>query len=304
MIYKRRVKDIYQIIEIGREIRKMIKKIVCPNCKDSLIFNNNILNCSNCNKQYFFVENIPILLNEVDEPTKINLQNYYSSEANHYNVSHGSDLYGTEYNINKHYLKVFKKYIKPDGLCLEFGSGTGRFAKVLESFTTNIFLTDISPEMLLNSSDKSYPRICADTENLPFPDNCFDTCVGVTTFAYIPNKTKALKELRRVLKPGGRLLILDMNQQSFIYKFTELYYGDKRKLNRPQQIKESNLGFLKELFQKNGLSVDGTGTFSWVPHAISRRIAVPFIIFDNIVQYIPIIKRHAMRLYITGIKEI
>lgn len=51
--------------------------------------------------------------------------------------------------------------------------------------------------------------IQGNVENLPYPDNYFDTVVNTMAFSGYPNGQKAMKELTRVLKPDGKLLILD-----------------------------------------------------------------------------------------------
>jgi len=50
----------------------------------------------------------------------------------------------------------------------------------------------------------------ADAEALPFPDNDFDAVISNGVFNLTLNKAKALAEVHRVLKPGGRLLLADM----------------------------------------------------------------------------------------------
>jgi SAM-dependent methyltransferase len=49
--------------------------------------------------------------------------------------------------------------------------------------------------------------IAADVRELPFPDACFDSVVCIEVLEYLPDYVKALREFRRVLKDGGRLLI-------------------------------------------------------------------------------------------------
>jgi len=62
----------------------------------------------------------------------------------------------------------------------------------------NLFLTK-SPVFLL----------MMDAENLAFPDNCFDTVVCTLSLCTIPDPIQALREMGRVLKPGGKILILE-----------------------------------------------------------------------------------------------
>lgn len=280
-----------------------LDKLVCPKCKQALVSQTDSLFCDFCNKQYPVVENIPLMMDVGENAVlKESLMKYYSAEAKDYNVTHGSSLYGTEYNLKNHYLKVFRQFLGDAGVTLEFGSGTGRFAEVLREFTDTLYLSDISLEMLLQNNKTPFARICTDTESLPFPDAFFDTCVGVTTFAYLPDKKAGIRELRRVLKPGGRLFILDMNRSSIVFKLTALYYLRHRKSNRPRHINESNLVFLRKLFADNRFTIDGTGVFSWIPHAVPKPVVSLLMPGDKIFSLLPIIRNHAMRLYITGRK--
>ena len=52
---------------------------------------------------------------------------------------------------------------------------------------------------------------CANVEELPFPDNYFDTVVNTMAFSGYPNGNRAMSEFYRVLKVGGRLLIVDFD---------------------------------------------------------------------------------------------
>ena len=49
----------------------------------------------------------------------------------------------------------------------------------------------------------------SDAQELPFPDACFDTVVCTLALCSIPDDRRAIAEMKRVLRPGGRLLLLD-----------------------------------------------------------------------------------------------
>jgi ubiquinone/menaquinone biosynthesis C-methylase UbiE len=61
-------------------------------------------------------------------------------------------------------------------------------------------------------------------EKLNFPDNTFDGCYFLESFSHSLNKDKACKEIRRVVKPGGYLYILDLNIQDKVRK-DKTYWG-------------------------------------------------------------------------------
>jgi ubiquinone/menaquinone biosynthesis C-methylase UbiE len=100
------------------------------------------------------------------------------------------------------------------GRVLEVAIGTGRS---LQYYAQDITLTgiDLSPEMLAIARDRAAELgITADLRqgdaaNLPVDDASFDTVVCALSLCTIPNPARAIAEMKRVLVPGGRLLLLD-----------------------------------------------------------------------------------------------
>jgi len=100
---------------------------------------------------------------------------------------------------------------------LDIGCGTGVFAaRVLERFPeTEVWGLDLSPGMLR----KCLPRRAAaagrfhlvqgDCERLPFADDAFDVVTSTHSFHHYPHQRQAVAEMHRVLRPGGRLFIID-----------------------------------------------------------------------------------------------
>jgi ubiquinone/menaquinone biosynthesis C-methylase UbiE len=101
-----------------------------------------------------------------------------------------------------------------EGDVLEVAIGTGRN---LPFYPTGVRLTgvDLSPAMLAVASDRAREagrdvRLSeADAQALPFPDASFDTVVCTLSLCAIPDDRAAIAEMRRVLRPGGRLLLID-----------------------------------------------------------------------------------------------
>jgi phosphatidylethanolamine/phosphatidyl-N-methylethanolamine N-methyltransferase len=74
---------------------------------------------------------------------------------------------------------------------------------------------DLSPRMLVRARERT-ARLKADVElreadvqALPFPDSSFDTVVATFVFCSVPDPVLGLREIRRVLRPGGQLLLLE-----------------------------------------------------------------------------------------------
>ena len=100
---------------------------------------------------------------------------------------------------------------------LEVGPGTGYYALDAAGWVGQggrLDLVDVQQEMLDHTMsrardrgiDNMFPNL-ADARSLPFPDSAFDAAYLVTVLGEIPDQDAALAELRRVLRPGGRLVV-------------------------------------------------------------------------------------------------
>lgn len=106
---------------------------------------------------------------------------------------------------------------------LDLAGGTGDFsAKFSHLVGANgkVVLSDINQSMLDVGKEKlqnlgivgNIEYVQANAEALPFPDNYFDCVVISFGLRNVTNKDKALKSIFRVLKPGGRLLVLEFSK--------------------------------------------------------------------------------------------
>jgi ubiquinone/menaquinone biosynthesis C-methylase UbiE len=97
---------------------------------------------------------------------------------------------------------------------LEVGVGTG---KNLDYYPDDIEITaiDLSPRMLKRAQKQAgllgldVRLLEMDAQSLAFPDNWFDTVFATFVFCSEPDPVQGLRELRRVCKPDGKLLLLE-----------------------------------------------------------------------------------------------
>jgi ubiquinone/menaquinone biosynthesis C-methylase UbiE len=106
---------------------------------------------------------------------------------------------------------------RPGDRILEVGPGTGYYtldvaAWIAPGGTIDIF--DLQPAMLdhtmQRASDRGLTNVSAtqgDAQKLPYADGTFDAAYLVAVLGEIPDQDAALRELARVLKPGGRLVV-------------------------------------------------------------------------------------------------
>ena len=110
--------------------------------------------------------------------------------------------------------------VRPGFKVLDIAGGTGDLAKAFArqaGSTGEVWLTDINESMLRVGRDRLLnkglitPTSLCDAEKLPFPDNYFDRVSVAFGLRNMTHKDVALAEMRRVLKPGGKLLVLELS---------------------------------------------------------------------------------------------
>jgi ubiquinone/menaquinone biosynthesis C-methylase UbiE len=101
------------------------------------------------------------------------------------------------------------------GSVLEIGGGTGANLPHYDGKVESLVLTEPAPAMLRRLQRKAREQaplakvLRAPAEDLPFEDDSFDTVVSTLVLCGVDDQARALRELRRVLRPGGRLLFLE-----------------------------------------------------------------------------------------------
>lgn len=107
---------------------------------------------------------------------------------------------------------------KASGLVLEIGFGTGANFKFYPSLIHSLTAIDPNPGMITLARSLQAEAVIpvhlalALAEALPFPSASFDTVVSTMTLCSVSQLSKALQELLRVVRPGGRLLFLEHGQ--------------------------------------------------------------------------------------------
>lgn len=97
---------------------------------------------------------------------------------------------------------------------LDLASGTGDIAAALASRGATAVGLDITHRMmqLARGKSPSIPFLTGDMMALPFPSSAFDVVTMGYGLRNVPDLGVAIDEIRRVLKPGGRMLSLDFNK--------------------------------------------------------------------------------------------
>jgi demethylmenaquinone methyltransferase/2-methoxy-6-polyprenyl-1,4-benzoquinol methylase len=157
---------------------------------------------------------------EVPEPEKArHVAGVFDSVASKY------DLMNDVMSVGLHRLwKAFtvrQANVRPGMKVLDIAGGTGdlalKFAREAGP-TGEVWLTDINGAMLAEGRNRMLdaglllPVAQCDAEQLPFPDDRFDVVSVAFGLRNMTHKDRALAEMRRVLRPGGKLLVLEFSR--------------------------------------------------------------------------------------------
>jgi ubiquinone/menaquinone biosynthesis C-methylase UbiE len=111
--------------------------------------------------------------------------------------------------------EALKKVIPPTGKGLEIGVGTGRFASCLGIK----YGIDPSGNMLKIAQKRGIDVRQGRGEKLPFASSTFDYVAIIITLCFVKDPYKVLREARRVLKKGGKIIIGIIDKNSFLGRF-------------------------------------------------------------------------------------
>jgi len=107
---------------------------------------------------------------------------------------------------------------------VDVGCGSGLMSARLAATGRQVLGVDLSTSMIAQARVRTNARLDflhADAENLPLEDAGFDAVVNLISFHHYPNPDKAIAEFRRVLRPGGRLVLIGFDLDSYFIQLAQ-----------------------------------------------------------------------------------
>jgi ubiquinone/menaquinone biosynthesis C-methylase UbiE len=125
------------------------------------------------------------------------------------------------------------------GRVLDVGGGTGRVANAIREHAGEVVIADPSLGMLRQANRTQLKLACSNSETLPFPNDSFERIIMVDALHHVFHQGDTAREMYRVLKPGGRIVIEEPDIRKFEVKLIAV--AEKLLLMRshflaPQQI--------------------------------------------------------------------
>ncbi|WP_031432849.1 class I SAM-dependent methyltransferase [Methylomarinum vadi] len=149
-------------------------------------------------------------------------------------------------------LLALRPFIPWQGLGLEIGVGTARFAAPL-GIQVGV---DPSPAMLAHARARGIQVVHGTAENLPLASASFDYALNVTTICFVDSPIQMMAEARRILKPGGRLVIGFIDRTSSI---GEHYLAHQHESVFYREATFFSADEVEQLLLDNGFTIDAWG---------------------------------------------
>lgn len=122
-------------------------------------------------------------------------------------------------SIKEYFTARITPYILPENKVLDVGCGCGVFLPILAPMCRHLSGLDISPDMLKESINVLHQFKCVNVsvinssaEKMPFAANEFDVIVLVDVIHHVSDPEAVISEIRRVIRPKGKILIFEPNK--------------------------------------------------------------------------------------------
>jgi len=133
----------------------------------------------------------------------------------------GKPFHALTWQRSRTVASLFEGLLPVSGTLLDIGTGTGHVAALLQKPERTVLACDIMNLLMV-----PLPYVICDGSNLPFLDGAFDAALLVTVLHHVPKPEHArfLAEAARVLKPGGKLVLMeDTYHGMFELEFTKFF---------------------------------------------------------------------------------
>lgn len=146
-------------------------------------------------------------------------------------------------------IEAIKQLLPPAGRKVEIGVGSGLFASALKIEEG----CDPSLRMRQKAQERGIKAIDCVAENLPYENQSFDVALMITTICFVDDPKRSLREINRILKPEGLVIVGFVDGKSPLGK---LYQEKKDKSHFYQEARFFSSREIIELLEQAGLVVE------------------------------------------------
>jgi ubiquinone/menaquinone biosynthesis C-methylase UbiE len=212
--------------------------MVCPACRSELD-SSDAPTCRSCDRRYPFVAGLPDLRLASDRYLDLPAERAKAERLAAISQGPGADTaslaqayYEMTDDVLDHRRERFLRHIAgavvrgealvealpAEGLTLEVGCGTGGLLVAAVKSGRRVVGVDVAARWLvvarrrLDDVGLTVPLVAAEAERLPWPNGSFDAVAADSVLEHLDDPAAALREWRRVVKPGGRLFVWSPNR--------------------------------------------------------------------------------------------
>ena len=178
-------------------------------------------------------------------------------------------------SAHKMFFKEIESYGNERLKILDAGCGTGEFVHTLADHfkESEVHGVDISKTMIekanLKMKNGNVKFEIGDAEELPYEDNAFDVITCSHSFHHYPNKERAVAEMYRVLKPEGRLMVIDGCRDVLLGR---VIFDIVERMER--HVRHLFGEEFRELFRRNGFNNIVQKRFNFIPLLLTIGAAI------------------------------
>lgn len=204
------------------------------------------------------------------------------------------------------------RLVRPAGRVLDAGCGNGLLGEYLKD--CEVWGIDISKEMIRLARERLFDARVGDVENLPYEDDFFDTVFARAILHHLEEPERGVSELTRVLKPNGRMILMDTRETLFSKKPRKAMLGGEHfsELHKNMSEKEYLAMLRRHLVIDNVSYLGYIGyTLLGFPDILAlykffpfKRILTPLLIWiDRVWAHIPFAKKMALGILVVAHKK-
>ena len=174
------------------------------------------------------------------------------------------------------YRERIGEHLRPGQRILD--AGCGRYMTYCKEFSAVAQMVGIDLENTLETDNRRVPYgVRGDVGRLPFPENCFDMVISRSVIEHLENPAQVFHEFHRVLRPGGKVVIVTPNKYDYVSIIAALtpYRVHRRLAARIFQITEDDvfptlyrantISAIRKIFKSAGMLESGMQTINHYP---------------------------------------
>lgn len=189
------------------------------------------------------------------------------------NFSKNKEAYVTSStHKNQGDLDLINEWLQPEEswTVLDIATGGGHVAKAISPLVGSVFATDLTKDMLQNTANhlrtlSNIHFVVADAEALPFLDESFDAVTCRIAPHHFPSPGSFIMEVERVLKPGGKFLMIDNVAPED--EDLDHFYNTFEKMRDGSHVRALKVSEWKQLLRGASLSIE---------QELTRKKTLPF----------------------------